>query len=367
MKKEIISTKQGVSIMFLFLIGTTLVTGSANKAKQDAWISILIAIITILPVMFVYSRILQLFPGKNLFDIAQEVFGKVVGKFLILIFTWYFFHLGALVIRNITEFIQIVSFSETPQFFIALFLGLVTIYMVKNGIEVLGRWAEFVLPVVIFSITLVTCLSAPQMNPNYIKPVLYNGFKPAFQGAFSLISYPFAETVIFTVIFSSLEEKNKTFQVYYLGLIIGGLIILMAALRNLLVLGASAISIHYFTSYYAASLINIGNFIQRIEVIVSIVMILCCVVKLSVCLFATSIGVSKFFNFDDYRTLAAPICLLMMNLSFIVYNNTMEMFEWIDKTVAYYAIPIQVALPLIIWVAAEFKKSSFFKAKDKKC
>lgn len=363
MKKEIISNKQGISIMFLFLIGTTLVTGSANKAKQDAWISILIAMAMALPVIFVYSRLLQLFPGKNLFDIVEEIFGKAIGKILILIFTWYFFNLGTLVVRNITEFIQIVSFPETPQFFIALFLGLIVIYMVKSGIEVLGRWAEFVLPIIIFTIILATCLSAPKANFNNIKPILYYGFKPVFQGTFSLFTFPFAETIIFTTIFSSLEQPNKSFKVYSLSLIGAGIIILLVAVRNILVLGITSIGIHYFTSYYAVSLINIGDFLQRIEAVVSTVVILSSIVKLSVCLFATSIGVSKIFNFDNYRPVVAPICLLMLNLSFIVYSSTMEMFEWIDKIYSLYAIPFQIILPLTIWIIAEVKKSSMFSIK----
>ncbi|QUH19236.1 GerAB/ArcD/ProY family transporter [Alkaliphilus sp. B6464] len=355
MKKEIISTKQGISIMFIFLIGTTLVAGTTNKAHQDTWISILIAVVMSLPMCFVYSRLLKLFPGKSLFDIVEEIFGSIVGKAITLIFIWYFFHLGALIIRNITEFIQIISFAETPQFFVAIFIALLVVYMVKSGMEVLARWTEFVLPIIIFIIILTICLSAPKMNFNHLKPVLYNGFKPAFQGAYALFVFPFAETVIFTVIFSSLEQQDKCFKVYSLSLIMFGIILLLVTLRNILVLGIANIDILYFPSYSAVSMIDIGNFLQRIEVVVSVILILSSIAKLSVCLFATSIGVSKLFNFDDYKLVAAPICLLMLNLSFIIYNSTMEMFDWIGTTNLYYSIPFQIILPLAILIVAEIK------------
>ncbi len=294
---------------------------------------------------FVYSRLLKLFPGKNLFDIVEEIFGSIVGKAITLIFIWYFFHLGALIIRNITEFIQIISFAETPQFFVAIFIGLLVIYMVKSGIEVLARWTEFVLPIIIFIIILTICLSAPKMDFNHLKPVLYNGFKPAFQGAYTLFTFPF----------SSLKQQDKCFKVYSLSLIMFGIILLLTSLRNILVLGDSSINIFYFPSYSAVSMINIGNFLQRIEVVVSIILILSSIAKLSVCLFATSIGVSKLFNFDDYKLVAAPICLLMLNLSFIIYNSTMEMFDWIATTNLYYSIPFQIILPLAILIIAEIK------------
>lgn len=358
MKKEIISNKQGISIMHLFLIGSTIVTGGASKAKQDTWISILVAVAMALPIMFIYARLLKLFPGKDLFDIVNEVLGKFLGKIVSLIFIWYFLTLGASVIRRITEFIQITSMTDTPQFFIALFLGMVSIYMVKSGIEVLGRWSEFIIPIVIFAIVFTSLLLVPKMNFANIKPVLYSGFKPVFQGAFALFTLPFAETIILTVIFSSLERPNKSFKTYSFGLLITAIVMIIAAIRNILVLGVASTDIHYFISYYAVSVTDIGNFLQRIESTIATIVILSGIAKLSVCLLATGIGISKFFNINDYRPLTAPTCLLMIALSFIIFRNTVEMFEWTSEYYPLYSIPCQIILPLILWITAEKKKSS---------
>lgn len=355
MNKEIITNKQGISIVVLFIIGSAIVLSPGGEAKQNVWLAILLAVLMTIPIIFIYARLLSIFPGKDLFDILQEVFGKILGKIISLLFVWYAFHLGALVIRNFSEFIQIVSFPETPQLIVAAFLGVVCIWIIKAGIEILGRWAGFVLPFLLITIICLILLSLTEAEFNNIRPVLYDGVTPVLKSAFSIFSFPFAEVVVFMMVFCSIKSKFSTYKVYITGLLIGGLILLSASIRNVLVLGIGTASILYFPSLSAVSLINIGNFLQRIEIIVSVVFLLAGIVKIGVCLYAVSNGVAKIFNFDSYRPLVAPIGFLMMNLSGFIYRSTMEMFEWAEKIYQFYAMPFQIILPLIIFIVAEIK------------
>jgi spore germination protein KB len=335
-------------------MGTTFVVSGQHKVKQDAWIAILIALLMSLPLIFIYGRLLRLFPNKNLFDIVEKVFGKVIGKIIILLYTFYFFHLGSLVIRNVTEFVQVVSFPETPQFFVALSLGILSIYMAKSGIEVLGRWTEFILPFLLFVLMVTILLSTSKFNFSNLQPVLYNGWKPVISNAFSIFFFPLGEIVIFTSLFDSLKSKNSAFKIYLLSLVIGSAIIFIVYIRNILVLGIPNLSQMYFPSYYSVSLINIGEFIQRIEVIISIVFILSGFAKTSVCLLTASIGVSKLFKLPDYKQICAPVCFLMINLSIVIYSSTMEMFEWIE-VYEYYASLFQIIFPLIALITARIR------------
>src|SRR5690242_10017867 len=106
MNKEIITSQQGISIIVLFEIGSAIVLSPGSEAKQDVWITILLASLLSFPVILMYSRLLSIFPGKDLFDILNEVLGKILGKIIALTYVWYVFHLGALIIRNFSEFIQ---------------------------------------------------------------------------------------------------------------------------------------------------------------------------------------------------------------------------------------------------------------------
>ena len=358
MDKEIITQKQGIVMMVTFILGSTLVLGAGGEAKQDIWIAFFVAMLLVIPVLFIYARLLSIFPEKSLFDILEHVFGKVLGRIAALPFIWFAFHLGSLVIRNFTEFITIVSIPETPQYIIAVFGIFLCIWAVKAGIEVIARWTSIVLPVIIFTILVVTLLLAPYYEFKNLKPVLYDGFKPVFDSGFSLFAFPFAETLIFTTVLNNLQSKSSQYKVYYWSLLIGGSIILLVAVRSILALGAANVSILYFSSYASVRLIEIGDFLQRIEISVTVVFLFGGFVKASLCLYAASCGMAKVLNIANYRQIVAPVGLLMMILSIIIYHSTIEMFEWAEKIYKYYAIPFEIVLPLIILIAAEIKVRS---------
>lgn len=355
MGKEVLSVKQGICVMVLFIMGSTLVLGTGGEAKQDAWIAVLLGLLYAVPVILVYSRVLYLFPEKDLFQILGIIFGQIFGKIFSVFLAWYAFHLGALVIRNFSEFISVVAMPETPAFVPVTLLCLLCIWGVKAGIEVLGRWAEFVLPILLITIFAVILLSMSLADFNNLRPVLHKNLEGVMSGSFSVFSFPFAETVIFMMVGYVFREKKSIRKVYLSSLLIGGMIVLIVVVRNVLVMGPHFISSTFFPSYIAVSLIHLGDFLQRIELLVSVVFLFAGFTKISMCLLAASKGVASIFGIDDYREIVTPIALLMIALSIILYSNIMEMMEWVFKTYKFYAFPFQVILPFIIWIFAEVK------------
>jgi spore germination protein KB len=355
MEKEVISERQGIVLFILFLIGSTFLIGTGGQAKQDSWISIIIAVAGSSVILLLYSKILSHYPGKDLFDILQIVFGKYIGKFLCIFMIWFAFHDGTLVTRNLSEFTNVHVLPDTPVVVPMLFFIALCIWGVKEGIEVLGRWSEFFVIIVISTFLFITILSITQMDIDRLKPILDNGFTPILKGAFSAFSFPFGETVVFTMVFSNINKGGNYNKVFIVGLLIGGLLIFIAVSRNILVLGAEELSNTYFPSYSAVSLIHIGEPLQRLEMTVTIVFIVCVFIKVNMCLLAVSKGIVKVFGFNDYRFIVTPVALLMLEFSFFIYKNTMEMTDWAFKAWPYYSLLFEVIIPLIIFIAVEVK------------
>jgi len=161
-----------------------------------------------------YSRILSLYPGKDLFDIIEILMGKFIGKIISILMIWFAFHLGTLVLRTLSEFTNILVFADTPVVVPMLFFTLLIIWSIKAGIEVLGMWSEFFVWAVVIISLFITVLLIPDMNISRIKPILNNGVMPLLKGAFSSFSFPFGEVVVFTMVFSNISKVNnfkKTF------------------------------------------------------------------------------------------------------------------------------------------------------------
>lgn len=355
MRKEHISQSQAYILIITFIMGTTLTLISFSESQQDTWISMIIAFILAIPIVLIYANILNDYPGKDIFQILEHIFGKIIGKTMGALYTFYFLHLGAISIRNITEFIQVSYFSETPQYFTALFLGILIIYILKTGLEVIARVNKFIFPLLIFIISITIIMVAPKSDITNFLPILENGWLPVIKAGFSQFSFPLGETVIFLAFLNTVNEKNKNSQIYLKGISIGSFIFLMIIIRNILVLGFPSLSSAVFPSFDAVSLIDIGTFIRGVEIIIAIIITIAGFIKVSICLLASSIGTARLFDFPDYKWVSAPLGLLMISFSFILYDSTMHMIEWI-QIYKYYAFPFQVILPILILIFGKLKK-----------
>lgn len=355
MKKERISDRQGIALMILFIAGTSTAYPTASEAGRDIWLAILVAIAAAALAMLLYIRILSLYPGRNIFDIVALVFGKWTGKILMLLLAWFAFHIGVLIIEGYGNFMITVSLPETPRIVPMILITLLAIWGVKEGIEVLGRWAAlfivFNLPLPIFT----TLSLIPEMRLSNIRPILYNGWHPVMTGAFHSFSFPFAETMVFMMLASSFQRKSTSYKVYYIGLAIGGILTIVVNLTEMLVLGPELHSAFLFPSHSVASKIHIGELIQRLELVVIVSTYTAAFIKLSLCLMGAAIGVAKLLNLDDYRHIACPIGFLMLNVAAFIHKDLLEASAWSAEIWPYYALFFQVILPCIILIVVEIK------------
>ena len=355
MKNEAISERQATILIILFILGTALLTVPGGQAKQDAWIAIIIAISWSIILLLMFSKILSLYPGKDLFDILQIVMGKFIGKLIGILMIWFAFHLGTLVMRNLSDFTNTLVLPDTPIFLPMIFFTILLIWSLKEGIEVLGRWSEFFIWVVIILFIIMSTLSISEMDLNRLKPILTNGLPPLLKGAFSSFSFPFGETIIFTMVFSNISKIKNYNKIFLVSLGVGGFIIVLATLRNILILGSDTISRVYFPSILAMSLVHIGTLLQRLEMMIILVYLVCAFTKTIICLFAVCNGISKVFGFDDYRFISTPVVLLMLCFSFFIYKSTMEMSSFAFDVWPYYSFSFEVIIPLVIFTFAEIK------------
>ena len=354
MEKTTISGKQAIYMMVSFIVGSSTLLGTAPGAKQDAWICLISALVLSIPLYLMFARIIKLFPGQDIYQILYSVFGKIGGTIFTIIFLLFSLQLGSIVTRNFTEFISIVSLDRTPQLIIGAFILFVCCYILKKGVEVLGRLSVFFTIVLFFLLFLTFFLLTKDMNPNYLKPIMELDMNTFFKSTISTLLFPFADGIVLMAVLSNIRKKDSPYKVVVTGVILAGVFLLVAVFRNLMTLGAPTLELLYFPSYSTVSTINIGNFISRLEILLTINFIFAGIVKICVCLYSASKGISKLFHIDNSKILLAPFALFMLGISAALYKNTMQMMEF-NKNSAPYFILLQIIFPAVIWIGAEIK------------
>ncbi|WFD11088.1 GerAB/ArcD/ProY family transporter [Tepidibacter hydrothermalis] len=356
MNKEVISDKQGISIVILFIIGSTSIFVMGLEAKQDVWLAFILAILMVLPMLIIYSRLHYIFPHKDLFDILEICFGKFIGKIMILLYTWFVFFFASDILVNYGQFIRIVNLQNTPQIIPIISLCILCAWGIKEGIEILGKWAEFFVLIPIISFFIMIILLIPDMNIDNITPILGEGFKPVLKGAFSAFTFPLVQIVVFTMGFFSFKTKKSPYKIYIIGLLIGGIFVSILSITNILVIGVNTATNVYYPTHATASKVELGNLFQGAEVIVFLTFILGGFIKISILLLCICKGITKVFGYKDYRFIITPISLLVINLSYFQYDSILYYYEFNTDIWPYYHFPFQVIFPIIIWITAEIKK-----------
>lgn len=356
MKREFITRYQGVNLIILFTAGSTLVLGTGAEAGKDSWISILLATAVMIPVIIMYITILTSYPGMDLFQVIEHVFGRAIGLLLNIIYIFFAATLSGFIIRNFGEFVKSVSLNETPINVILLFVSIVVIYGLKGGIEVLGRWSGLIGPILIILTISTMVMLIPNSDLNNLRPIMFRGINPIIEGSFFVISFPMAELVIFMMGFSSLKNKREIWNVYLKGFFIGAIMIFMATIMEIIVLGENTYSAAAFPSYSAVRRIDFGNFVQRVEIIMATTFFCGGFIKSSMCCLGACKGISQVFKFEDYRFLVTPIGIIIFILAAVSFNDISEMSSFVLEVWRYYSIVFQVFIPVIILVGVVLKK-----------
>lgn len=337
--------------MFMFLVGSSLTVPLAAEAGHDAWISILLSIAASFGIVWIYSTLCQLYPGKSLVEIGGLLFGPWAGRLLGLCYAWYGFHLGVLVLRNFTDFILTVALPTTPPVVISGVMMVIVMWVVYMGIEVVCRCSIAILGFVLFEGITSVFLMGKDFELGNLLPVVDRGWAPIMEGVTQLVGFPFGETILFAMIIPHINKIEQTKKTMLWALLTAGFLLLLVNVRNTLVMG-DLISRMIYPSYTTYQYISIADFIERVEPFTIVTWVSGGFIKISVCLYASTKALSTAFSGKRYRTYLVPLSILMLEFSRFIYKNNAELIQFATKVWQWYSVPFQILIPLLMLLAA---------------
>jgi spore germination protein KB len=341
------------SLLALYYFGSSLVTGGGSISKQDGWFCIILGTGLAVLLVWIYSAVLELYPGRNFYDNIIRACGKIPGKILVLLLCLYMVLVSGQVLRNESEYIHIINLKMTPLPVILGALIGTSIYILSHRIFALARISKFLFPLVFVFISLTIMLSIKDWNPSNLKPFLGSGFSSIAGGSLLVLSLPFGESVMCAPLFGQLDPKVKSYPVFVKGILLASSIMLAASLRNLMVLGYSD-GVYTFPSYSAVSVIAVGEFFTRFEVLININLLLAGLFKIAVIIYALAEAFAKVFDMKDYEPLVASCALIMFTDSLYWVSNTQEILQ-VVHSIPMLSYPFQLVIPLIALIVGKLR------------
>ncbi|MEQ6388183.1 endospore germination permease [Bacillaceae bacterium S4-13-58] len=356
--KEKISEKQLTNMITLFTIGSAILfTPSllANAAKQDAWISAIVATVIALFLVLFYSKLHELYPKKSYFECTTYVLGKWVGGVIIFITYMYLFLLCSILLWDIGDFLKTQILVQTPIQVIHILFMLTVIYTIRLGIENVGRTSEIFLPWVLGLFFLLCIFLIGSIEKENLLPYIEKGIKPVIHGSYYLLAFPYLELFVFLMITPYVNKEAKVKKSFLQGTLIGGLLLTTVTFLCILVLGSDVTIRNMFPVYLLGKKVSIGEFLERLEVIIAIIWFLSIYFKLAILFYILVASLSDFVRAKDYRPITLPLGMLIVVMIPIMFTSTMQ-FASFDKEVFFpLTYIVGFLLPLMVYIAGKIK------------
>ncbi|GGJ66395.1 spore germination protein KB [Anoxybacillus voinovskiensis] len=372
MEQARISARQLLMLAILFEHGSAMVIPLGIDAKQDVWLAILCGMVLGGGLFFIYYRLFTYYPSLPLTAYSQQIVGPFFGKIIALVYILYFLYIAARVLRDFGELLLTFAYPETPLFVLNAVMMLTVMYAAYKGIEVLARTGElffFSLYFTAFSgIALV--VAAGLIDIHRLQPVLEEGWKRVFRIVFTQTLYvPFGETVVFTMLLPYIQKHEKAKMVGWLAILLSGLNLAFIMAINIAVLGADTVARSTFPLLNTIREIRVANFLERLDVLFMIALVVGGFFKISLFFYAGVIGAADLFRMPQHQRLVYPLGISVLLLSIAIASNFSEHIkEGLNIVTLYMHIPLQVGIPLLLLLFAIIRhRSSFlFRKQEKK-
>lgn len=365
LEKGKISKYQFFVLVILFVFGPAILFQASLlsvAAKQDAWISAVFGVGVGVVLVWLYTIIGSRFPEKNLFEYSELILGKWLGKIVSLLFFFFFFNLAGHILRNIGDFVTNQIMPDTPiQSIMIIFLSIV-IMGTRLGLEPIARIGEILFPWVILFFIIILVALPPQFEAAKIKPIFEEGIKPILKGSTSVIAFPYLESVILLMLYPCVKNTKGAKNVFLAGALLGGLVLIIITVYSILVLGPDFTARHFYPTYALAKQINIANFFQRVEAIVAGMWFISIYFKLTICFYASSLGLAQILNLKEYKPLTLPLGMILIVLSIIVSPNLIEFQTFLSKYSFPYDLTFGLFLPVLILIISIIRKQKEIKS-----
>ncbi|WP_370015593.1 endospore germination permease [Peribacillus sp. B2I2] len=246
---------------------------------------------------------------------------------------------------------------DTPLVALNILLAVVVILTARLGIETFTRTLEiFFIPVLIL-LTIFLISVIPQANVQNIHPVLENGAKPLIRATLFYVSVFTLSPVMFLMIFpSKVNESKKGGKAFYIGTLIGGIILTLVIMLDILVLGPDTTARNIAPSYTMAKKINVGNFLTRIEAIIATIWIITTYTRTVLYFYVSVVVFANIFNIKDYRPFTTVLGMIMILSSLFIFPTVQSSGEFNKNIWFFYALTFGLVMPLSLLIMVKIKK-----------
>jgi spore germination protein KB len=338
-----------------FVQGSVLLVDFAiGISESQTWMVILIGLGLAIPFVLSYVALAKRFPGMNVVQINDAVYGRFLGKTLSLYYIFFFLMTLSFNIRDVGELYITFLMQDTSFIFLLVAFSATCAYAVSKGLEVLARISHLIALIGIFVPICTTILLIDQMDFSNFLPLFELPFARMLHGIHIMMAIPFCETLVFLMIMASLDKAEKAKKSILSGLLVGTVSLFIVAVRNTAVLGNTQ-TIWTSPSFQSTRLIDIGTVLTRMDFLIGIAQTFLIFFKCCLFLYASVTAIAQIFNLKTYIPLVLPVAGIEVILAATVFQSKVDHAEISQNAGIIYSAPLMFLIPPLTPLIAKLR------------
>ncbi|QED46898.1 GerAB/ArcD/ProY family transporter [Cytobacillus dafuensis] len=318
----------------------------AQKAGSDGWMAIIIGWLFSIVSSIFLVKTAEKYPNETIYDILIRLFGKILGKAIILIFLLYCICFSWLIMINTLLYINGWFLPNTPDYIIVLIFSIPTLLVVRNGLRIIGRYAELVFYLTMW-FPLLFLLPLKDGSLLHLLPLFKVGWKsiaaaelPAIYSFFgfelTFFFYPFLQKKQYAV--RGIVVANTFVMLFYL----------IVTLCCFVFFSPDDIADFNQPVLNLLKVIEF-HFLERIDLIILNVLLLIASRAWIMYMYCAVYCSSQLMKKQDHSGHVPVLLGLFIGATFFIHPTWLQFKTW-QKWISYTGIGVAFIFPLLLWI-----------------
>lgn len=356
--KENISMRQLILLFITAIISPTLryiPSYSARFAKQAAWLTPLFSGIILFITFYILSKLYKAYKNKSLPDIICDICGNILGKIMLIIIIIWSLILLALYIKYFADRLDSTMYPQSDMNVFIISMLFLVAYIMRNGIKILARMNEILLPLIVFMLFIFLIFLVPTVDVTRLLPITINDVVPIFQGSIgiSAIWLYIILMLMFSDKIKNIEKIKKLGIKTTIIITFSTIIYLITIISNL---GYKTVLNESLPTYMLIKKISFFKFIDRLDPLLISIWIITDFVLICTFLYSILSAFKKVFKLSDEKNYTNIFLLLSYFLTMFICSTIFELQKFGLKFGSYANMVIYFGFLLFVFIIGKIRK-----------
>ncbi len=325
----------------------------SGRGDQSSWIAPLFSGAFIILFIFVLWSLIK--RNRNFYQQMEYSFGTITSKIIGIIYVIWGTLLTSIQIRYYAQRVASTIYTEIGMDIFIIILVAICIYALRNGISVIARMNELLLPTIMVVSVILLAFLTPDVETKVLVPI-YDWRSLTHVAVFNVASFGYITFVLFFL--DEINERERFKKQAIFGTIAVTLFTVWLFITVIGTLGPKIIEKLPYPFFSVVKQISLGEFLQHIEAFVITLWILSDFVLISFIGAATVKLFGGITRISNTKELLIPFFVICVTLVPMMGKTTFELELLSEKIFIPLNLIFLFIIPIIMWAIMLIKEKT---------